>query len=144
MSAIYLETSAVLRWLFGEANARRVATQIQETPEPVCSALTILEAQRALVRAERERPARGRGLRRLRRHLGEASAGWNVLEITPDIRVRAAEPFPIEPVRTLDAVHLATALRFARVFPDLSVLSFDERIIANLEPLGLLHASADV
>jgi hypothetical protein len=43
-------------------------------------------------------------------------------------------------VRTLDAIHLATALRFATTFPALPVLTFDERILANLEPLGLASA----
>jgi len=143
VSAVYLETSAVLRWLFGEPDAPRIALRIQETAEPVCSVLTILETHRTLVRAERERPSRARQLRLLRRQLAEASADWNVLEITPDVRVRAGEPFPVEPVRTLDAIHLATALHFARAFPGLSVLTFDERILVNLEPLGLLQAGAD-
>lgn len=143
MSAVYLETSAVLRWLFGEPEASAIARRIQETAEPVCSALTLLEGHRALVRAERERRSWDRRPRLLRRQLGEASAGWNVLEITPDIRTRAAEPFPIEPVRTLDAIHLASALHVARAFPGLSVLTFDERIVSNLEPLGLLRAAID-
>ncbi len=143
MRALYLETSAVLRWLLGEPDAPGIARRIQETAEPVCSVLTILEAHRALVRAERKRPARGRQFRLLRRQLGEASGDWNVLEMTPDIRVRAGEPFPIEPVRTLDAIHLATALHFARAFPGLSVLTFDERIASNLEPLGLLRATIE-
>lgn len=143
MSAVYLETSAVLRWLFGEPEAPAIARTIQETPEPVCSVLTVLEAQRALVRAERERRSWGRRLRLLRRRLGEASADWNMLEITTAIRIRAGEPFPIEPVRTLDAIHLATALQVATAFPSLSVLTFDDRILSNLEPLGLLRAAIE-
>jgi predicted nucleic acid-binding protein len=143
VSAVYLETSAVLRWLLGESDAPEIAARVQETADPVCSILTILETQRVLVRAERERPSRGRQLGSLRRQLAEASADWNVLEITPEICVRAGEPFPVEPVRTLDAIHLATALHFARAFPSLSVLTFDERIVVNLEPLGLLQAEAD-
>jgi hypothetical protein len=67
-----------------------------------------------------------------------------VLEITPSICVRAGEPFPVEPVRTLDAIHLATALHFGSAFPSLSVLTFAERILVNLEPLGLLRARTDV
>jgi len=143
VSAVYLETSAVLRWLFGEPDAPAIARRIQEAAEPVCSALTLLEANRALVRAERERRRWGGRLRLLRRQLGVASADWNVLEITPDIRIRAAEAFPVEPVRTLDAIHLATALLLARAFPGLSVLTFDGRIASNLEPLGLLRTAIE-
>lgn len=141
MSAVYLETSAVLRWLFGEVDAPAIARRIEKTAEPVCSALTLLEANRAFVRAERERRRWAGRLRLLRLQLREASADWNVLEITPEIRIRAADPFPIEPVRTLDAIHLATALHFDRALPGLSVLTFDERIVSNLEPLGLLRAT---
>jgi predicted nucleic acid-binding protein len=143
VSAVYLETSAVLRWLLGESDAQEIAARIQEAAEPVCSVLTILETHRVLIRAERERPSRGRQLGLLRRQLAEASADWNVLEITPQVCVRAGEPFPVEPVRTLDAIHLATALHFARAFPSLSVLTFDERIVVNLDPLGLLQVEAD-
>jgi predicted nucleic acid-binding protein len=140
VNAVYLETSAVLRWLFGEPDAARIAQFIREATEPLCSSLTLLEALRALSRLERERPSRLPRLRLLRRRLGEVSADWDLLEITSDIRIRAGEPFPIEPVRTLDAIHLATALQFARAFPGLPVLSFDQRILENLEPLGLTNA----
>ena len=140
MNAVYLETSAVIRWLFGEPDSPRIARCIAESTDPLCSSLTLLETQRALARAQRERPSRVRAIRRLRGQFSEASADWHLLEITTDIRIRAGEPFPVEPVRTLDAIHLATALRFATTFPALPVLTFDERILANLEPLGLVSA----
>jgi predicted nucleic acid-binding protein len=143
VSAVYLETSAVLRWLFGEPESQRIARRIQDAVEPVCSVLTILEVHRALVRADRERRSRRRNVHLLRRQLEEASTDWNVLEITPDIRIRAGEPFPVEPVRTLDAIHLATALRFAKALPALSLLTFDVRILSNLEPLGLSRATLE-
>lgn len=144
MNAVYLETSGVVRWLFGEPDSARIARCIAESREPLCSALTLLETQRALSRAERERPSRVRRIRRLRGQFLEASADWHILEITSSIRIRAGEGFPIEPVRTLDAIHLATALQFSRAFPGLPVLTFDERILANLEPLGLTNAIAQV
>jgi predicted nucleic acid-binding protein len=142
MNAVYLETSAVVRWLFGEPDSPRIARCIEQSTEPLCSALTLLETQRALIRAERERPSRARRIRRLRGQFAEASADWHLLEITPDVRARAGEPFPVEPVRTLDAIHLATALQFAGAFPGLPVLTFDAQILANLLPLGLGRAEA--
>jgi hypothetical protein len=42
-----------------------------------------------------------------------------------------------EPVRNLDAVHIATALEVQELYPDLEVLSLDQRILDNLVPLGL-------
>ena len=75
---------------------------------------------------------------RLRGILYQTVQAWDLMEITPEVRSRAAMPFPLEPVRSLDAIHLATALEFLKSFPDLQILSRDQRIIANLEPLGLL------
>ncbi len=69
--------------------------------------------------------------------LGRGKAGWVLMEISEEVRSRAARAFPVEPVRTLDAVHLATALLFIRVFPDLKLLSFDECILENARPLGI-------
>ena len=49
------------------------------------------------------------------------------MAVTDGVLARAGSPFPVEPVRTLDAIHLATALELATAFPDLRVLSFDRR-----------------
>jgi hypothetical protein len=60
-----------------------------------------------------------------------------VMMISEGIVERCGRPFPIEPVRTLDAIHLASALEFTRAFPDLEMLSFDQRILDNAEALGI-------
>ncbi len=65
------------------------------------------------------------------------SVQWSILSISESIAARAGRPFPHEPVRSLDAIHLASALEFLRLYPDLRVLSFDERILKNLGPLGI-------
>jgi predicted nucleic acid-binding protein len=127
-------------WLLGDETRHRVRRVIDSADRVVTSALTLIEANRGILRAVNERRLTGIDASRLEKLLSQAINSWELLEITPEIRIRAGEPFPVEPVRTLDAIHLATALRFARVFPDISVLSFDERIVVNLEPLGLLQA----
>jgi hypothetical protein len=73
----------------------------------------------------------------LRGMLERAKAGWILMEISEEVRSRAGRLFPVEPVRTLDAIHLATVLIFMRVFPDLQLLSFDDRILENAQPLGI-------
>jgi hypothetical protein len=45
--------------------------------------------------------------------------------------------FPCEPVRSLDALHLATALVVRNLSPEVQVLSFDDRIRDNATALGL-------
>jgi predicted nucleic acid-binding protein len=57
-------------------------------------------------------------------------------ELTPPVLARALEPFP-SPVRTLDALHLATA-EFLRqqVRQSMRVASYDERFIQAARALG--------
>lgn len=70
------------------------------------------------------------------------SRQWTAVEISADVRARASRRFPVEPIRTLDAIHLATALELLRVVQELQVLSLDRRVVDNLEPLGLGRAAA--
>jgi hypothetical protein len=53
-----------------------------------------------------------------------------------EIAERARRPFPIEPIRTLDAIHLATASVARSLVPGLTLLSLDKRIRACGEALG--------
>jgi hypothetical protein len=46
----------------------------------------------------------------------------------------------MEPVRSPDAIHLATSPGFLRIFPDLQVLSFDGCVMRNAGALGILLA----
>jgi predicted nucleic acid-binding protein len=143
VKVVYGETSAVLSWLLGDETRHRVRRIIDSADRVVTSVLTLIETRRGIVRAANERRVTGIEASRLKGLLDRTTTAWALLEITPEIRVRAGEPFPVEPVRTLDAIHLSTALQFDRVFPGISVLTFDERILVNLEPLGLLRAQAD-
>jgi predicted nucleic acid-binding protein len=60
------------------------------------------------------------------------------LELDSEILDRARRPFPAEPVRTLDALHLATALRARAIVPELALLSLDERIRRAAGQMGFL------
>ena len=141
MSAVYAETSAVLAWLFGEESAETVVSVIDGARSVLTSTLTDLEVRRSLVRAEVTGILTPAAVAHLTGVFESVSRAWIAAEITPDIRVRAASRFPVEPIRTLDAVHLATALELLRAVSDLRVLSFDKRIVDNLGPLGLASAT---
>ncbi len=137
MSALYLETSALVAWLLGEPRAAEVGGEVEAAETIVTSALTLLETKRALVRGLRTGLIREADERRLHGMLTRAQSGWMCMEVQADVLERAARPFPVEPVRTVDALHLATALAFATVFSDLSLLSFERRIADNAEALGI-------
>jgi predicted nucleic acid-binding protein len=136
----YVETSAVLRWLFGEPDAEDVISKVNGSNRVVSSVLTVLETQRALVRAEAQGLLKAGDAARLRGQFTDSCAQWFLLSITETVSSRAGQSFPKEPLRTLDAIHLASALDLLQLQPDLKILSFDKRILANLKQLGIQRA----
>ena len=137
MTVLYLETSALVHWLLGQSRAAEVRRAVDRAEVVLTSMLTIAEVERVLIRAETQKAIRGGDGRRLRGLLNRAQASWMRMAVSTEVLVRASRPFPVEPVRTLDAIHLATALEFASSYPDLRVLSFDRRVEENAEALGL-------
>lgn len=137
MKVVYLETSAVLAWLFAEKRSAAVQKRVDAAEVVVTSSLTLAEAERALVRAEAGGLLRGGDGQRLRGTLELAAAGWMTMGVSGEVLRRAARPFPAEPIRTLDAIHLATALAFTMTFTSLEVLTFDSRVEKNATALGL-------
>lgn len=69
--------------------------------------------------------------------LDVAELSWDVHDLSENIMKRARNDFPVEPVRTLDALHLSTALVFYETFGELSMLSFDDRVRLNALALGM-------
>jgi predicted nucleic acid-binding protein len=100
------------------------------------SALTLVEAARAILRArvagrltaEQERAA----VRALRRFEGRCY----VVAVTDAVLARVRRPFPVEPVRTLDAVHLATVEFLGEPPPLTTIVSRDARVRGNAAALG--------
>lgn len=104
------------------------------------SRLTLIETRRVVRRAEREgrlTAAQGADVLAVS---AQAASTWATLDIIDDVARRAEEAFPDQPVRTLDAIHLASALFLRQSFPDLVVLSADEPLLRNAAQLGF-HAA---
>ena len=59
------------------------------------------------------------------------------MAIGPAVIDRARRPFPVEPIRTLDALHLASALGAKEALDDLFMLSLDHRVRAAARAVGL-------
>ena len=58
------------------------------------------------------------------------------LELSPIVLSRALEPFPV-PVRTLDALHLASAEYLQRQGQRLQIATYDERLLNCARRLGI-------
>jgi predicted nucleic acid-binding protein len=135
--SVYAESSAILAWLMDEAAAPEIRKILVGEDAIVASDLTLIESDRVLRRAAvlgeiTEADAADR-----RAYLTRAASHWHLLRIAPEIVERARQPFPSEPIRTLDAIHLASALVARAVLPGLELLSLDERIRRAARPLGL-------
>jgi len=134
---LYAESSAVLAWLLGEPDSEVVRARLADADEVLTSDLTLVECDRALLRARISLRLRESEITRRRRALETAASHWTLLRISPAIIERARNPFPGDPVRTLDAVHLASALGAAQTADDLAFLSLDRRVRHSARALGL-------
>ncbi len=134
---LYAESSAVLAWLLGEPAGEKSRSALAKATRVVTSSLTVLECARAI--------ARGRMAGRLTATeelaalhlLDSAASGWHVHDLSEAVLARARQRFPVEPIRSLDALHLATAAKFRDALGQVTLLSLDERIRANAPGLGL-------
>lgn len=132
----YIETSALLSALLErDLTARRALIR---KGRRITSALTFAEATRGLVRArvngrigvEQERAAL-RWLRSFRRRC-------DVMTIAESVLVRAGRPYPVEPIRTLDAIHLASAEELGEPPQLVTIVTRDMRVRDNAQALGYL------
>jgi predicted nucleic acid-binding protein len=130
----YIETSALLAALLeGDADARAA---VGAGGRRVTSALTFAEAARAIVRArtagrltaDQERAALGLLLAFERR--------FDVVAVTDEVLTRAGRPFPAEPIRTLDAIHLATVEILRETPQFVTIVTRDMRVRENARALG--------
>jgi predicted nucleic acid-binding protein len=84
-------------------------TSIRTPGQRVTSALTIAETTRAVLRARLSGRITAQQHRAALLTLQRFARRCHVVSVTGTILVRAGRPFPVEPIRTLDAIHLATA-----------------------------------
>ncbi|HEX2711028.1 MAG TPA: PIN domain-containing protein, partial [Candidatus Acidoferrales bacterium] len=120
----------------GEGSGSRVREALRRAELVFASDLVLIECDRVLIRAVTlgeidEATAAGR-----RARLNAAAAHWHIYRVSLDIVERARRAFPVEPVRTLDAIHLASALAVRSIIPGVELLSLDDRIRRTGEQLG--------
>lgn len=130
----YIESSALVAALL-ETDAAVVKKVVRGT-HLVTSALTLAEAGRAIVRARatgrltaEEEQSAVRGLRTFERRCF-------ILDVDRAVLDRVRRSFPVEPIRTLDAVHLATTELLGEPPPLVTIVTRDARVQDNAEALG--------
>ncbi|MDP9198507.1 MAG: type II toxin-antitoxin system VapC family toxin [Pseudomonadota bacterium] len=103
----------------------------------VTSDLTLIECDRVLLRAVVLKELTEAEAADRRAHLVSAAAHWQVLRIAGEIVDRARQPFLGDPIRTLDAIHLASLLVARSAVVGLRLLSLDERVRQAAKGLGV-------
>jgi len=122
---IYLDTSVALAHLLAED--RQPPESLWEQPL-VSSRLLEYELWTRL-NARGLDASHGEAARRLVERLA-------ILELQPDVLARALEPFPA-PVRTLDALHLASIEFLRGQSAAVELASYDERLLTCARAIGI-------
>ncbi|MGI9089958.1 MAG: type II toxin-antitoxin system VapC family toxin [Gemmatimonadaceae bacterium] len=102
----------------------------------VTSALTLAEVYRAVLRARIANRVTDAQEQYAIQSLGIFEERCTIINITDAVLERARRPFPIEPVRTLDAIHLASAELMEGPPQFVTVLTRDARVRDNARALG--------
>jgi predicted nucleic acid-binding protein len=130
---IYLDTSVALAHLLAEDRhpADELWTEVLVSSRLIEYELWIRLHARGLAASH------GTAARALLAHVA-------MIELTPHVLARALEPFPV-PVRTLDALHLASADFLRGQKQTVEIASYDDRMVSAARSMGFSmsrHGSA--
>lgn len=130
----YIESSAlVAAVLEGDVEAK---ASIRAEGQRVTSALTMAETGRALLRARLTGRITAQQERAAILALQRFTRRCYIVSVTEEILAHAARPFPVEPIRTLDAIHLATAEALGDAPVLVTIVTRDVRVRDNAIALG--------
>jgi predicted nucleic acid-binding protein len=124
VATVYLDTSAVGRLLLGESDAPAILRALGAFEQLVASRLMRIELRRLAMRTGRVVEA------------DQLLAGVAFIPLDGDI-LAAAETIPPVTVATLDAVHLASAVRLSRAGRLDAVMTYDARLADGAREHGL-------
>ena len=124
---VYLDTSAVLRAVLERGLSPDVEQRLGAARYLITSRLSLVESARAMQRL-RTRGTPEAVLADVARELDSLWARCTVWELTREVCDLAAQAAPQHPLRTLDALHLATWLIARRRLGDVELLTTDSRL----------------
>lgn len=128
MPGTYLDSSAIVKLVIAEAESAPLRRHLRRRGPLTSSALARTEVLRALLDEGEVGVARGR----------EVLSRLNLVRVNDRVLSAAGSLVPSE-LRSLDAIHLATALRLGDDVREL--ITYDERMIVAAKALGFRTAS---
>lgn len=133
---MYVESSAVVAWLLDQPGGWPAYDVLRTAKVVITSDLTMIESDRALFRYLALGHLDADRVETLRDEFATLASAWHVQPIAPEIVDRARQRFPDDHIRTLDAIHLASALSTRARLGDIDLLTLDDRVRANASALG--------
>ena len=130
---VYVDSSIVLRIVLGEPKPLREWTRITVANS---SEIARVECLRVLDRLRTIREMNDRELARRRATALEILSGFELIRANRAVLDRAGDPFPTL-IRTLDAVHLASALLLHEREPSIRFATHDEELAIAAKAVGL-------
>lgn len=140
---LYAESSAVLAWLLEQEHGETVAATLAQADLIIASDVTLIECDRVMIRAVALGALEESDAVQRQARLNAVSAQWALLALGEEIIERARRAFPVEPIRTLDAIHLASALVARKATGNVAVLSLDHRVRQAAGQLGFPLSPSD-
>lgn len=129
MSApVYLDTAAVLRAVLETGTTPDLETRIRAAPVLVTSRLALVESARVLVRLRTTERVSEQRLADAEREIDAVWARCEIWELTRTVCDLARHVAPTKPLRSLDALHLATFVLARRKLEGLELVSVDSRL----------------
>ncbi|HUE88748.1 MAG TPA: type II toxin-antitoxin system VapC family toxin [Vicinamibacterales bacterium] len=138
MTWTYCDTSALIKRYVAEPGRREVLHLLRRHA-CVTSALFRVELRSALRRRVSDGSLDEKAASKILQRFEADRAFWTFVEVTSDVLVGAEALVAAQPLRTLDAIHVATGRWFADQIaaPDLIFASADARQIAAARAVGL-------
>jgi predicted nucleic acid-binding protein len=133
----YFDSSAVVK-VYVQENGRTAVLRLLRQHEVVASAILPVEIRGALRRRAAENVIERSRLHAALQQVAKDRAQWNLLAVSTEILERAEQIVASYTVRTLDAIHIASAQEFAgRLRARVPFISADHRQIEAATATGL-------
>jgi len=130
VSLAYFDTSALVKNYVREAGSSRVRGLLTRY-EFLSSVITPIELQSAVQRRHRQREITRANYNAIISRVANDRSYWQLVEVVPQLLSKAEGLVKTENVRTLDAIHIASAIIIQESFPTpLPFISADERQLA--------------
>jgi uncharacterized protein len=134
----YFDTSALVKRYIDEPGRREVLRLLRQN-ECVTSVVLPIELRSGLRRRVAEGSIDAARLPAILKHVAVDRAFWTLVEVGIDILAGAEALVATHPIRTLDAIHVASARVFAArlSMPGLTFVSADKRQAETAAAVGL-------